>query len=127
MKLPIELSIIRQEIICSDYKAGLSVRQISAKHRMAMSSVYEVLYKYGLRKVGLHSTPERRTETVLVDMNIDYTKKKKLRNELIYRLRTDDLRPIKEIAKIFNIHYSVVTRVVQKHNKTGGFTNAKDN
>ena len=117
MKLPKELKKIRDDIVCNMYEKGYKVRDIALKNNISQWTVYDIIKRHGLVEGRSNSTEDRRKETVEVDMSIDYKKHKQLRNELIYKLRTIDKRPLKEIGKIFNIHYSVVSTVVRDYNK----------
>jgi transposase len=107
---------IRDAQICADYLAGADPKELRIKYKLNLATIYEVLNREGAREYKPSARPDLTTYTVEFDETIDYRKKKNipLRNQIMYDLRVIDKRPIKEVAKMFGVHISVVSRGVQK-------------
>jgi hypothetical protein len=117
---------VRDASICEDFANGIPPKELRAKYHLNLGTIYEVLNRRGARTYKSNARKDLTTYTVKFDTTIDYTKKRNihLRNQIMYDLRVIDKRPLREVAEIFGVHVSIVTRAVQKVEK-GSFSHPK--
>ena len=106
-----EEKLQRNEQIKSLHANGISVKDLAKQFNVSQTTIYAVLNDYKPRRLSMMQPKKE----VVLNPNINYDADKDARNRAIVEMFLLEHKTLKEIADIFGLTVSGVSKTVSRH------------